>query len=223
MDGILERCTEGYLSPPQVQELLDAAGIPRTRERLVTSKADAVIKAEELGLPVVMKVVGPVHKSDVGGVVLGVDSAEKVADEFERMMGIDHTQAILLQPMLSGMELFTGAKREDNYGHLLLCGMGGIFVEALNDVSGGLAPISLEEAGGMIRRLRSYPLIEGLRGQEGVEVNAWSDILVRLSQLVETAPEIAEVDLNPLLGKKDVIIAVDARIRIEQIETELTN
>ncbi len=215
IDEVLKRCTDGYLGPGPVQELLDAAGIPRTREAVVNTKADAVIKSEELGFPLVLKVVGPVHKSDVAGVVLNITSPERVAEEFERMIQIPNTVAILIQPMLSGMELFSGAKREGKFGHLVLCGMGGIFVEAMRDVQGGLAPLTLEEALGMIRQLKSYAIIEGIRGEEGVDEHAWADILLRVSQLVETAPEIAEMDLNPLLGKKDVIMAVDARIRIE--------
>jgi len=215
MDEVLMRCTDGYLGPGHVQELLDAAGISRTREMIVTTREDAVIKSEELGFPVVMKVVGPVHKSDVGGVVLDVASPERVTEEFERMIQITNTEAILIQPMLTGLELFTGAKREDKFGHLILCGLGGIFVEALKDVCVGLAPLCPEEAVGMIRQLKSYDIIKGIRGHEGVDEAAWADILLRLSQLLVTAPEIAEIDLNPLLGKKDVIIAVDARIRIE--------
>jgi acetyltransferase len=216
MEGILETSPDGYLSPEQVRELLDAAGISRSREAVVSTKVDAVLKAEEIGLPVVMKVVGPVHKSDVGGVVLNVESPTRVSDEFERMMEIENTQAVLIQPMLSGIELFAGAKRENKFGHMLLCGMGGIFVETLKDVSSALAPLSMEEAFRMIRELRSHSIIKGTRGQEGVDEESWADILVRLSQLVEYAPEIAEMDLNPLLGKKDVIIAVDARIRVEK-------
>ncbi len=203
-----------YLPPERVQELLDAAGIPRVPEAVAETKADAVIRAEEMGFPVVMKVVGPVHKSDVGGVVLDVESPARVSEEFERMMKIKGCKALLIQPMLSGTELFAGAKRETGFGHLILCGMGGIFVEALKDVRAGLAPLVPGEAIRMIAELKAYPIIKGIRGKEGISEEAYADVLLRLSQLVSTAPEIEELDLNPLVGSGRNVIAVDARIRL---------
>jgi acetate---CoA ligase (ADP-forming) len=163
-----------------------------------------------------MKVVGPVHKSDVGGVVLNVKDVATVGKEFERMIKIKDTTAILIQPMLSGIELFAGAKKEEKFGHMVLCGLGGIFIEVLKDVNAGLAPLTKEEAKKMITSLKSYGIIKGTRGQEGVNEEIFADIVVRLSALVTAAPEIFEMDLNPLLGKKDKVIAVDARIRIEK-------
>jgi len=213
---IIDNADEGYISPEKVQQLLDAAGIARAGEAVVTTKEDAVKEAEELGLPVVMKVVGPVHKSDVGGVVLNVKDTETVAKEFERMIQIKDTTAILLQPMLSGTELFVGAKAEPKFGHMVLCGLGGIFIEVLKDVSAGLAPIDQDESLRMIRNLQSYGIIKGTRGQEGVNEELFAEIVSRVSALVKVAPEIAEMDLNPLLGKADKVVAVDARIRIEK-------
>ena len=213
---IIDRSTDGYLIPEEVQNLLDAAGIPRAGESVVTSAGDAVKEAERLGLPVVMKVVGPVHKSDVGGVVLNVDNVERVMSEFERMIKIKDTTAILIQPMLSGQELFAGAKKEGKFGHLVMCGLGGIFIEVLKDVKIGLVPVSNDEALSMIRNLRGYGIIAGVRGQERINEYMFADILTRVSALVEVAPEIFEMDINPLLGKSDRVIAVDARIRIEK-------
>jgi len=213
---IIDGASNGYLSPDGVQSLLDAAGIPRAGEAVVTSKEDALKASERLGYPVVMKVVGPVHKSDVGGVVLNVKEAATVGNEFERMIKIKDTTAILIQPMLSGIELFAGAKKEDKFGHMVLCGLGGIFIEVLKDVNAGLAPLTKDEAGKMITSLKSYGIIKGARGQEGVNEEIFTDIVVRLSALVTVAPEIFEMDLNPLLGKKDKVVAVDARIRIEK-------
>lgn len=214
--SIIDKANNGYLSPDGVQALLDAAGIPRAGEAVVTSKEEAIKAAEELGYPVVMKVVGPVHKSDVGGVMLNVKDADTTGKEFERMIKIKDTTAILIQPMLSGIELFAGAKKEDKFGHMVLCGLGGIFIEILKDVNTGLAPLTKNEALQMIRSLKSYGIIKGARGQEGVNEEIFTDIVVRLSALVTTAPEIFEMDLNPLLGKKDKVVAVDARIRIEK-------
>ncbi len=214
--GIVDGSTNEYLSPEKVQALLDAAGIARAGEAVVTSADEAVKAAVKLGYPVVMKVVGPVHKSDVGGVVLNVKEDNTVRKEFERMIQIKDTTAIMLQPMLSGTQLFVGANREPKFGHLVMCGLGGIFIEVLKDVAAGLAPIALPEAYDMIRSLRSYKIIEGVRGQDPVNEAAFAEIIVRLSLLCEAAPEIAELDLNPLLGTKDKVVAVDARIRIEK-------
>lgn len=214
--AIIDSNENGYLLPSAVRSLLDGAGIPRAKEATVYSKEGAVENAAKIGYPMVMKVVGPVHKSDVGGVVLNVMSDKQLVTEFNRMMKIPDTTGILLQPMLSGTELFVGANYEDKFGHMILCGLGGIFIEVLKDVKQGLCPICPNEALGMIRGLKSYKIIEGVRGQKGIDEKIFADILVRLSALLEVAPEIKELDLNPLLAIGKKIIAVDARIRIEK-------
>ncbi|MHC1705298.1 MAG: acetate--CoA ligase family protein [Tenuifilaceae bacterium] len=213
---VVDKAQNGYLNPDEIQILLDAAGINRAGEAVVNSKVEALNAAEKLGYPVVMKVVGPVHKSDVGGVVLNVKDAESVGREFDRMIKIKDTTAILIQPMLSGVELFIGAKREDKFGHMVLCGLGGIFIEVLKDVNAGLAPLSISEAKSMIQRLKGYKILKGVRGQEPVNEEMFAEMVVRVSALVSAAPEIFEMDINPLLGKKDKVVAVDARIRIEK-------
>lgn len=213
---IIDNSANGYLSPGDVRSLLDAAGIPGAGEAIVTSKEDAVTAAGKLGFPVVMKVVGPVHKSDVGGVALNIKDSAAVGREFERMIKIKDTTGIMLQPMLAGLALFAGAKREDKFGHLVLCGLGGIFIEVLKDISSGIAPLSKDEATRMIQSLKSYRIIKGTRGQEGANEEIFADIITRVSALVNVAPEIFEMDLNPLLGKKNLVIAVDARIRVEK-------
>ena len=214
--AIIDTSENGYLAPEAVQGLLDAAGIPRAGEAVVTTKEEAIAEATRLGYPVVMKVVGPVHKSDVGGVVLNVKGSDIAAKEFERMIQIKDTTAILIQPMLSGTELFVGANYEDKFGHLVMCGMGGIFIEVLKDVSAGLIPIGKPEATRMIRNLKSYKIIQGVRGQEGISEEIFAEVINAVSTLLTVAPEIKEMDINPLLGKKDKIVAVDARIRIEK-------
>ncbi|MFW5687569.1 MAG: acetate--CoA ligase family protein [Bacteroidota bacterium] len=211
---IIDNSPEGYLPPEKVQQLLDAAGIRRAGEAVTDNADDAAKEAQEMGYPVVMKVVGPVHKSDVGGVVLNVKNEEKLRNEFERMMKIKDTTAILLQPMLSGIELFVGAKQEEKFGHMILCGMGGIFIEVLKDISTAMSPVSMNEAQEMIRSLKSYKIIQGVRGQEGVNEEQFAEVLVKLSALLKEAPEIFEMDLNPLLGSKKQVVAVDARINI---------
>ncbi len=213
---VIQEAENGYINPGQIQRLLDAAGIVRAGEAVVVTAEEAVNEAGKLGYPIVMKVVGPVHKSDVGGVVLGVSSPEQVIAEFNRMIAIQDTTAILLQPMLRGTELFAGAKKEGDFGHLVMCGLGGIFIEVLKDVSVGISPVSEEEAFGMIRSLKSYKIIQGVRGQKPIHEKAFSEAIWRLSALLEAAPEITELDLNPLLGNEKGVVAVDARIRIEK-------
>ncbi|MFP4448972.1 MAG: acetate--CoA ligase family protein, partial [Bacteroidales bacterium] len=214
--NIIDDADNGYLEPVKVQQLLDAAGVKRAGEAVVDNKDDAVNEAERLGLPVVMKVVGPVHKSDVGGVALNINDRESVAEEFERMIKIKDTTGILIQPMLKGTEIFIGAKEEPKFGHMVLCGLGGIFIEVLKDVNMAMAPVHKDEAIKMIRELKSYGIIKGTRGQEGVNEDEFAEAIMRISALVDTAPEIAEMDLNPLLGNTKEVVAVDARIRIDK-------
>ena len=207
---------DGYIAPHYVQALLHSAGIPLVDEFVSGNKEEVVAFARRCGFPVVAKVVGPVHKSDVGGVVLNIKGEQHLALEFDRMMQIPEAHAIMVQPMLKGTELFIGAKYEEKFGHVVLCGLGGIFVEVLKDVSSGLAPLSYEEAYSMIHSLRAYKIIQGTRGQKGVNEDKFAEIIVRLSTLLRFATEIKEMDINPLLATEKEVIAVDARIRIEK-------
>ena len=206
----------GYISPEQVRELFECAGIPMVSEKVSSDKAELTAFAEKVGYPVVAKVVGPVHKSDVGGVALNIRTPEHLGLEFDRMMKIEGATGIIVQKMLKGRELFIGAKYEPRFGHIVLCGLGGIFVEVLKDVSSGLAPLSYEEAYSMIHSLRAYKIIKGTRGQKGVNEKKYAEIIVRLSTLLRFATEIKEMDINPLLADENDVIAVDARIRIEK-------
>ena len=133
---------DGYISPQDVHDLLACAGIPMVPEKVSADKAELTAFAEEVGYPVVAKVVGPVHKSDVGGVALNIRTPQHLELEFDRMMRIDGATGVMVQKMLKGRELFIGAKYEPRFGHIVLCGLGGIFVEVLKDVSSGLAPLS---------------------------------------------------------------------------------
>ena len=206
----------GYISPEHVHELLECAGIPMVPEKVSSDKDELTAFAEKVGYPVVAKVVGPVHKSDVGGVALNIRTAEHLGLEFDRMMQIEGATGIMVQKMLKGRELFIGAKYEPRFGHIVLCGLGGIFVEVLKDVSSGLAPLSYDEAYSMIRSLRAYKIIKGTRGQKGVNEKKYAEIIVRLSTLLRFATEIKEMDINPLLADENDVVAVDARIRIEK-------
>lgn len=213
IDGIDE---DGYIMPNLVHELLSAAGIPTVPEFVSADKGEVAAFAEKVGYPVVVKVVGPVHKSDVGGVTLNIHSQQVLLAEFDRMMQIPDATAVMVQKMIRGTELFIGAKYEPRFGHVVLCGLGGIFVEVLKDVSSGLAPLSYEEAYSMIRSLRGYKILKGTRGQRGISERKYAEIIVRLSTLLRFATEIKEMDINPLLADGDDIVAVDARILIEK-------
>ena len=209
-----EGITSGYLAPDTVREILSCAGIPLVPEMVSMSKEELTAFAEKVGYPVVAKVVGPVHKSDVGGVALNIRTPEHLALEFDRMMQIPDATGVMVQKMLKGTELFIGAKYETRFGHVVLCGLGGIFVEVLKDVSSGLAPLSYAEAYSMIHSLRGYKILKGTRGQQGINEQKYAEIIVRLSTLLRFATEIKEMDINPLLADGSDIIAVDARILI---------
>ena len=213
---ILNIKENGYVPPQTVRDILSCAGIPLVPELVSEKKDELIAFAQKVGYPVVAKVVGPVHKSDVGGVALNIRTPEHLALEFDRMMKIKDANSVMVQKMLKGQELFIGAKYEQRFGHVVLCGLGGIFVEVLKDVQSGLAPLSYAEAFSMIRSLRGYKILKGTRGQQGINEQKYAEIIVRLSTLLRFATEIKEMDINPLLADGDDIIAVDARILVEK-------
>ena len=216
----VERCKDGYMEIADYNELLDAAGISRKKSVEVSKKEDAIAFAKEVGcskdVPLVMKVVGPLHKSDVGGVTLGVKDLDTVAKEFDRLIVIPETYAVEMYPMLDGIDVYIGAIKDAKFGHQIFFGLGGIFIEVLKDVQSALAPITAAEAKEMLKQLKGYKILEGVRGQEGVNLDLYADQVARVSALVQAAPEIAEMDLNPLLGNPRYVTAVDARIRLEK-------
>ena len=216
----VDRCKDGYMEIADYNELLDAAGISRKKSVEVSKKEDALAFAKEVGcskdVPLVMKVVGPLHKSDVGGVTLGVKDLDTVAKEFDRLIVIPETYAVEMYPMLDGTDVYIGAIKDAKFGHQIFFGLGGIFIEVLKDVQSALAPITAAEAKEMIKQLKGYKILEGVRGQEGVNIDLYADQVARVSALVQAAPEIAEMDLNPLLGNPRYVTAVDARIRLEK-------
>lgn len=216
----IDRCQDGYMEIADYNELLDAAGISRKKSVEVSKKEDALAFAKEVGcskdVPFVMKVVGPLHKSDVGGVTLNVKDLDTVSKEFDRLMAIQDTYAVEMYPMLDGTDVYIGAIRDDKFGHQVFFGLGGIFIEVLKDVQSALAPITADEAKEMLTKLRGYKILQGVRGQEPVNIDLYADQIARVSALVQAAPEIAEMDLNPLLGNPRYVTAVDARIRLQK-------
>ncbi len=216
----IDKCGDGYMEIADYNELLDAAGISRKKSVEVSKKEDALAFAKEVGcskdVPLVMKVVGPLHKSDVGGVTLNVKDLDTVSKEFDRLMAIKDTYAVEMYPMLDGTDVYIGAIKDAKFGHQIFFGLGGIFIEVLKDVQSALAPITADEAKVMLTKLRGYKILQGVRGQEPVNIDLYADQIARISALVQAAPEIAEMDLNPLLGNPRYVTAVDARIRLEK-------
>ncbi len=211
---ILDGSSDGYLSPDKVSLFLDAAGINRIKEYVVKSEVELNKALSEVSFPIVMKVIGPVHKSDVGGVVLGVKNRETALREFNSLLTIKDAIGVLIQPMVSGTELFIGVSREPKFGHMVLCGLGGIFIEIMKDFTANLSPVTKEEALRGIRSLKSYKVFQGARGKRGIDENVFAELICNLSAALEIAPEIAEIDINPLIANDKTITAVDARINI---------
>ncbi|MBN2762148.1 MAG: acetate--CoA ligase family protein, partial [Bacteroidales bacterium] len=181
---IIEDTPAGFADPSVIQDLLMAASIPVVTEGMARTKRELITQAHKTGFPIALKVIGPVHKSDIGGVTLNIKSETHLVAEFRRMMKIKGVKAVMLQKMIKGMELYIGASYEPHFGHVILCGLGGIFVEILRDVSSGLAPLTFNEARSMIRNLKSYKIIQGARGQEGINEDKLAEIIVRLSTLL---------------------------------------
>lgn len=213
--AVLAGHAEGYLPPEALQKMLDAAGIRRIPEMVALDVSTAVDFCQQTGFPVVMKVIGPVHKSDVGGVILNIKSGMEAREAFGRIMKIASATGVLIQPMIRGVELFAGVTWEEKFGHLVLCGMGGILIEVIKDFSPALAPVNHETALQMIHSLKSFPILKGYRGMPGVNIDEFADLLVRISGLLEAAPQIREMDINPLIGTPDGLFAVDMRIRVK--------
>jgi acyl-CoA synthetase (NDP forming) len=200
-------------------------GIPVTRFRLAKSEAEAVKFAEEMGYPVVLKIVSPdiIHKSDVGGVTLNLKNAKEVRKADKQIMENvkKHKKdaeivGVLVQEMAPpSTEVIVGAIKDPQFGHALMFGLGGVFVEVLKDVTFRIVPISEEEAREMIGEVKAYPLLRGYRGMPPADIEAIVQILLKTSRLVSEHPEIKELDLNPIMVYEKGAKTVDARIILE--------
>ena len=206
----------GFLKQEQLTILLKAIGVKMVDGYEFKTLKDGLDIVSRVGYPVVLKVNGVLHKTDVGGVALNVCNDNVFEKEFNRLSKIQGVTSLLLQPLLTGIELFAGVKRDADFGHLLVCGIGGIFVEMVNDITTSLIPITDSEAYELINKLKSKKIFEGYRGQNGINKEVFVDILLRLSALCIVAPEIVEMDINPFIAKEDSIIAVDVRIKVEK-------
>lgn len=202
----------GVLSADSVEQVLKNAGFAFPPQAMAASLDEAVRTCDAIGYPVVMKVMGPLHKSDVGGVRLGIANADKAGQAWNDLMAIPGAAGVLVQKMIEGIEVILGSSRSGDIGQLVMFGLGGIYTEVLKDVSFGLAPLSGEECLSMIRSIRAYKILEGVRGQKGVSISVLAENLARLALLVSDVPSIREMDINPLKGTGDELYVVDARM-----------
>lgn len=214
-----------YLSEIESKELLRGAGIGITPTKLARAKEEAISMAAEMGFPVALKIVSPdvIHKSDAGGVKLGLGSGQEVADAYDEIMAsVKQRQAtakvegVSVQQMARpGVEVIIGMSQDPQFGPVLMFGLGGILVEILKDVSFRIVPLMARDAREMIRDIKGYPVLEGFRGQEPADIPFLEDQLLKVSQFVEQNPEIRELDLNPIFAYSDGAVAVDARVVLE--------
>jgi len=212
----------------EAKDILEAYGFVTPKGSLATSPEQAANIADQIGYPVVMKIWSPdiIHKSDVGGVKLGMRNSQEVMDAFDLMMYRVPRKApqaqilgVLVQQMCKGVrEVILGMNRDPRFGPLMMFGMGGTMVEVMKDVSFYLAPLTADEAKQMLISTRTYKMLQGVRGEEGVDIEAIAEGLQRLSQLVTEYPQIQELDINPyVVGPRGTVpIAVDARMSVEE-------
>jgi acyl-CoA synthetase (NDP forming) len=217
-----------WLTEIESKELLREAGINVIDTRMGRSKDEAICLSQELGFPVVLKVVSPaiLHKSDAGGVKVGLRTAKQVAKAYDDIWGAvgkKHPGAVIegvsVQKMARpGVEVIIGMSKDIEFGPLVMFGLGGIWVEVLKDVSFRIAPLTRRDAREMIREVKGYPLLEGYRGKESVDVSNLEDYLLKVSDFVERNPAIKELDLNPIFAYSDSAVAVDARVILELLQ-----
>jgi acyl-CoA synthetase (NDP forming) len=210
------------LSEVEAKAILADAGVPVTTTKLATDADQAVSLADELGYPVALKVVSATitHKSDIGGVELGLGDADAVRAAFDRIAAAAQAadpggsmDGVSVQPMAAaGTEVIMGMTQDAQFGPVLMFGLGGVLVEVLKDVAFRVVPLERRDARQMVREIQGFPVLEGYRGAAPADLDALESILLQLSQFAEANPEVSELDLNPIFAYDDGAIAVDARI-----------
>ena len=213
------------LTEVEAKDLLKQAGINVVDTRLASSREEAISISEELGFPVVLKIASSdvVHKSDAGGVELGLETAEQVGEAYDNIIAAigkafpdAKIQGVSVQKMARpGVEVIVGMSKDAQFGPVLMFGLGGILVEILKDVSFRIVPLVKRDAAEMIRDIKGYPLLEGYRGSEAVDVGNLENLILKVSDYVEKTPDIKELDLNPVFAYSDGAVAVDARVVLE--------
>ena len=217
--------SQNLLNEVKSKELLKKAGIPVVEAKLAQSKKEAISISKEMGFPVVLKISSPdvVHKSDSGGVKLGLANATQVGKAYSEIISSikqaypeAQIEGVSVQPMApSGVEVIVGMSKDPQFGPVLMFGLGGILVEVLKDVSFRIVPVTARDAREMIREIKGYPILEGYRGQKPASIPALEKLIVKVSQFIEKNPQIKELDLNPIFAYPDKAVAVDARIILE--------
>jgi acyl-CoA synthetase (NDP forming) len=215
----------GWLPAGETIDLLSCYGIPLVPTRMASSEDAAVRAAAELGGHVALKadVPGLVHKTDAGGVQLDLRTPADIRDAYRQLSGTfgSGLSRVLVQPMVSGgVEVLIGVVQEPIFGPLVVFGLGGVATDVLGDHTARLAPLTSTDAVQMIREMRAAPLLFGHRGAAPVDVSALADTLLRISRLADDLPEVAELDLNPIMARPDGVNAVDARVRITPAEPQ---
>ncbi len=205
---------KGYLPPQASYQLLKSFNFPVVEEAVFTELEKALKFAKDK-YPVVLKVTGILHKSDVNGVRLNIENESGFKQHFLELNQISESKGVLVQAQKQGMDLFVGVKKEKDFGHLILFGMGGIYIEVLKDFQSILAPANQTEIRQKLEQLKMYPLLKGVRGQKGIDIAAFIDLIQKVSDLVMAYPEITEMDLNPVLATGKELIVVDNRIKIQ--------
>jgi acyl-CoA synthetase (NDP forming) len=210
------------LTETEAKDLLGQAGINVVETKLAATREKAVSLSRQMGFPVAMKIVSPevIHKSDAGGVKLGIKTAkqvEKAWDEIQKNIKKQYPdakiQGISVQKMARpGVEIIIGVSKDPQFGPVIMFGLGGIMVEILKDVSFRIVPLARRDAHEMIREIKGYPVLEGYRGQEPVDIGNLEEFIMKVSAFAEKHPEVEELDLNPVFAYKDGAVAVDARI-----------
>ncbi len=213
------------LTEVEAKDLLKQAGISVVDTRLASSREEAISTSGELGFPVVLKIASSdvVHKSDAGGVELGLETAEQVGEAYDNIIAAigkafpdAKIQGVSVQKMARpGVEVIVGMSKDAQFGPVLMFGLGGILVEILKDVSFRIVPLVKRDAAEMIRDIKGYPLLEGYRGSEAVDVGNLENLILKVSDYVEKTPDIKELDLNPVFAYSDGAVAVDARVVLE--------
>jgi acetate---CoA ligase (ADP-forming) subunit beta len=210
------------LNEVESKQLLEAAGIPTTSARLARSADEAAAMATEIGYPVVLKILSQdiAHKSDVGGVALGLTDADAVRRGYEKMMAdvaaaqpdarIDGVS--VQRQAAPGTEVIVGVTRDPQFGPVVMFGLGGVLVEVLRDVAFRVVPLEPRDAGELVREIKGFPLLQGYRGALPADVAAIESLILKVSEFVESHPEVEELDLNPVFAYPDGAIAVDARV-----------
>ncbi|MGH7381402.1 MAG: acetate--CoA ligase family protein [Candidatus Methylomirabilales bacterium] len=208
------------LVEPEAYELLEAYGVSVPRHRVVNSAEQAEVAAAELGYPVVAKIVSPdiLHKTEVGGVLLNLNDAAAVRAAYRQI--VEHSRqaraalrGVLISRMAPpGTEVIAGLTQDAQFGPVVMFGLGGIFVEVYRDVSFRLIPLTEPDAAAMIREIKASPVLQGVRGGRSADLKALADLLLTLSRMAEENPEIAEMDLNPIIVYEEGLSVVDARV-----------